>query len=340
MPATSALCPSVGIVDEYDQPSLNGTADITDCGTENLSNLRFGSVNMDMDTVGVDLTNRTQIGTPQSSRSITYNQCIPRLLDILGQYNIRATFFVVGLDTIGSDSRQTLKRISENGHELANHTMHHRKQFALLPQDRQCEEIVEAQKRIEDIARAPVVGFRAPGYTITGTTLKVLSDLGYEYDSSLNSSIVYNSIKWLYKTCMLRGESKSYISVQPLWHILAGSQPYYPDLDKPWQNSNRGERRLLEIPINIIPVINYPFVSSILLRFGYNLSRCAYSLIRRRYQFLNFELHDGEFLEPQDLDPIANEQRALGYSIMGHLLRVPYERRKDYFARLFFRVQE
>lgn len=50
-------------------------------------------------------------------------QFTPKLLDLLKQLNIRATFFVVGIKV--DEAPYLLMRMVQEGHEVANHTYHH-----------------------------------------------------------------------------------------------------------------------------------------------------------------------------------------------------------------------
>lgn len=47
----------------------------------------------------------------------------PQILDILKEYNVKATFFVIG--SMAEKSPELLKRIYEEGHTIANHTYSH-----------------------------------------------------------------------------------------------------------------------------------------------------------------------------------------------------------------------
>tara|TARA_B100000686_G_C16790738_1_gene978521 strand:- start:1039 stop:2034 length:996 start_codon:yes stop_codon:yes gene_type:complete len=292
-----------------------------------------GCVNMDVDTLASDLTNSRELVKCQETRKVSYTQVMPRILDLLVELDIRATFFIIGLDADLPESRAVMKRMVREGHELANHTMHHLKQFAHLPKQKQKSEIVECQKRLEDISGKKVVGFRAPGYTINETVLLNLSELEYKYDTSLNISLVYILIKHFFKTFLLRGEDKSYLSIQSISSLLATTQPYFPDCQRLWKHCPR--KRLLEIPINVIPVLEYPFVSHVLLSFGYPLSRALYSFIQSKYRFLNFELHDYEFAKEEDYEKIAEDSRNKGFYLSNHYSDIPYKKRRSYFVRLF-----
>lgn len=73
-------------------------------------------------------------GAPPAPIALTFDTEIPRggearqtvneILDVLRQQNVRATFFVVG--TWARANGDVLRRIADDGHEIANHSFDHR----------------------------------------------------------------------------------------------------------------------------------------------------------------------------------------------------------------------
>lgn len=90
----------------------------------------------------------------------------PRLLDMLDQRGVKATFFVVGHRLAGSDgyhtaNRAVLRDIVRRGHRVGNHTYHHVELDALRP-ERLAAEIDQTAALIEStLGRRPWL-FRAP----------------------------------------------------------------------------------------------------------------------------------------------------------------------------------
>lgn len=107
------------------------------------------------------------------------------LLDLLAERNLRGTFFVLGWI---ADARPALvKRIAAAGHEVASHGYSHQ----LIYRQTQAEfreETTRSKQLLEDLIGAPVIGYRAASFSITGQSLwalDVLIDLGFQYDSSV-----------------------------------------------------------------------------------------------------------------------------------------------------------
>jgi len=96
-------------------------------------------------------------------------QNTPRLLDILKERNIKATFFVVG--QLAKEYPGIIRRILAEGHEIGNHTMTHPFNIARLSEDRLMHEVGDTHKALVDIAGYHTRLFRPPGGA-TNATLK------------------------------------------------------------------------------------------------------------------------------------------------------------------------
>lgn len=108
-----------------------------------------------------------------------------RLLAILGDSEVKATFFVLGW--VAERFPALVKRIHRDGHELASHSYDHGLVYDKTPSAFR-DDLRRAKAAIEDAAGVAVVGYRAPSYSVVGRSLwalDVLIDEGYEYDSSI-----------------------------------------------------------------------------------------------------------------------------------------------------------
>jgi peptidoglycan/xylan/chitin deacetylase (PgdA/CDA1 family) len=95
-------------------------------------------------------------------------QNTPRLLNILKERNIKATFFVVG--QLAKEHPNIIRRILAEGHEIGNHTMTH-PTITRLSADKLQREIGGTHKALVDIAGYHTRLFRPPGGA-TNATLK------------------------------------------------------------------------------------------------------------------------------------------------------------------------
>jgi peptidoglycan/xylan/chitin deacetylase (PgdA/CDA1 family) len=88
----------------------------------------------------------------------------PRLLDILKQRNIKATFFMIGQNAERNPA--IVKRILEDGHEIGNHSWTH-PQLSKLSDERVTQEINQTQDAIKKACGYTPVLLRPPYGAIT-----------------------------------------------------------------------------------------------------------------------------------------------------------------------------
>ena len=109
-----------------------------------------------------------------------------RILDLLRRHRLRSTFFVLG--AVVREHPDLVRRMVDEGHELACHGMNHRPLWQATPETFR-DELREFRQVVTDALGAfPVIGFRAPTFSIDRTnpwTLDVLRAEGYRYDSSI-----------------------------------------------------------------------------------------------------------------------------------------------------------
>ncbi|MHC4738612.1 MAG: DUF3473 domain-containing protein [Planctomycetota bacterium] len=106
-------------------------------------------------------------------------------LDTLSMHNVKATFFILG--EVAQKFPALIKKIAQQGHEIASHGFHH-KQIFKLTEEQFRNDIADSKKLLEDITSAPVLGHRAAAFSIMPETkwaLEVLAEEGFKYDSSV-----------------------------------------------------------------------------------------------------------------------------------------------------------
>jgi peptidoglycan/xylan/chitin deacetylase (PgdA/CDA1 family) len=106
---------------------------------------------------------------------------VPRILELLRSHGIEATFFVPG-HTVESFPDETAQIIGA-GHELAHHS------YAHIDPSRQTrdDELADMERAWAALERAGVtpLGFRSPSADLSDSTLELVEELGFLYDSSL-----------------------------------------------------------------------------------------------------------------------------------------------------------
>ncbi|MCC6965259.1 MAG: DUF3473 domain-containing protein [Nitrospira sp.] len=108
-----------------------------------------------------------------------------KLLGLLAQRGVHATFFVLGW--VAERYPALVRSIASAGHEVASHGYAHE----LITAQTQIafrEDIRKAKGILESILQQPVLGYRAPSFSITKDTMwavQILVEEGYAYDSSI-----------------------------------------------------------------------------------------------------------------------------------------------------------
>ena len=111
----------------------------------------------------------------------------PRVLDILDQYDVRATFFAIGVCV--TRAPRLAAEVIARGHTIANHSMSHRHDGMLRGSAYWLREISEAERTIENATGVRTRWFRPPlGHRSIRQTLAI-RELGYR-------SIMWSCRSW------------------------------------------------------------------------------------------------------------------------------------------------
>jgi polysaccharide deacetylase family protein (PEP-CTERM system associated) len=193
---------------------------------------------------------------------------VDTLLALLARHDVSATFFVLGW--IADQHPGIVRRIADSGHEIASHGWWHYRVTALDPAEFRTD--VRTSKAIlEDISGQPVVGYRAPSFSIipgSEHAFDILLEEGYTYDSSLFP---------------FRRRGYGYPGAPPIPHVI-----------------RRPTGRLLEFPLTTCDWagLRIPAAGG-----GY-FRQFPYSLIRRAFRQRSLQQVPAVFyIHPWELDP-------------------------------------
>jgi len=191
-----------------------------------------------------------------------------RTLEVFAGAGVRATFFVLG--AAAERHPQLVREIVAAGHEVGTHGWSHTLIYNQEPGVFRAE-LERSIKLLQDLTGAPILGHRAPFFSITKRSLWALDflrELGIRYDSSIYP--VYNY--------------RYGIEDAPRWpHTLAGEGP-----------------PLQEFPITTWKVMgrNLPIAGGAYFRIY------PYALTRMGFRAVNAAGHPATFyLHPWELDP-------------------------------------
>lgn len=108
---------------------------------------------------------------------------VPRILKLLKQHEIPATFFVAG--AIAERYPDTVKRIAEDNHEIGNHSYSHTYPDRLPSKEAEQEEYMKTSEIIKKLTGEYPKGYRSPAWEFSDYTLDILLDMGFKYSSNM-----------------------------------------------------------------------------------------------------------------------------------------------------------
>ncbi|WP_084959793.1 polysaccharide deacetylase family protein [Thermoactinospora rubra] len=106
---------------------------------------------------------------------------VPRILDLLAEFGVRATFFVPGRSAEGWPD--VVERIAAAGHEIAHHSYAHEK-LVLMSRDEERRDFERGLRALERLGVHPV-GHRSPLSSPSVRTAALLAEHGFRYQSTL-----------------------------------------------------------------------------------------------------------------------------------------------------------
>lgn len=131
----------------------------------------------------VSQTNRKlpiySVATDEKKIAVTFdaawtNQDTDSLIEILKKHNATATFFIVG--DWAEKFPESVKAFYDAGHTIANHSDTH-KAFSKSSREEIREEIVNCNKKLEEITSTPITLIRAPSGDYTDHSIDVCKEL-------------------------------------------------------------------------------------------------------------------------------------------------------------------
>jgi polysaccharide deacetylase family protein (PEP-CTERM system associated) len=110
---------------------------------------------------------------------------VDRILDLLAEHGVKATFFTLGW--VAERYPALVRRIVDGGHELASHGYEH---YRATDQGygQFLADIRLAKAVLEDVAGHPVLGYRAPSFSVgpaNDWAFDCIASAGYRYSSSV-----------------------------------------------------------------------------------------------------------------------------------------------------------
>ena len=183
--------------------------------------------------------------------------CIPRVLEFLKERNLDITFFIVGQDAALEKNHESLRQISNAGHEIANHSFKHEPWLHLYSKDELVEEFQKTEDALQEATGQLPKGFRGPGYSLSPTVLEVLTERNYEYDCSTLPTYIAPIARayYFFKSPEMSEEEK-----EKRKKLFGKFSDGFQSL-KPYK-WKVGEKELTEIPVTTLPIFKTPIHAS------------------------------------------------------------------------------
>jgi len=197
-----------------------------------------------------------------------------RALDFFARAGVCATWFVIAEDLETPRKREALAEIVKQGHEIASHSLTHRKLTA-LKRDEKRREIFESRELLMRELGVDARGFRAPGFAMDRETFELIDEAGYAYDSSLFPS----------------ADFARRLEVDRL-----SEAPHRPLAD----------RQLVELPLPAYRPLPFPFHPCYSLVMGEWYFRLGLRRFRRGGAPLTLLFHLTDFADPMPEDHLPN----------------------------------
>lgn len=107
---------------------------------------------------------------------------VPRILDLLHTYDLKATFFIPGF--VAERYQDTVRRIQGDKHEIGHHGYLH-EWPDLLEYEKEKEVIERGLDVLQNVVGKKPVGYRSPAWEFSPNTLKLLIEYGFLYSSNM-----------------------------------------------------------------------------------------------------------------------------------------------------------
>ena len=108
-------------------------------------------------------------------------QGVPRILNMLDEHDIKATFFIPGV--VAVDYPDVVREIGRRGHEVSFHGYYH-EESADTTREEEHATMCRCEQILKDLTGQQLMGHRGPGGVLHDYTLELLVEHGYIHSSN------------------------------------------------------------------------------------------------------------------------------------------------------------
>ncbi len=194
------------------------------------------------------------------------------ILELCNSLNIKSTCFILGC--VAEKYPQMIRKIYENGHEIASHGYSHKLIYEMNQKEFK-EDLHKSKVILENIIGNTIYGFRAPSWSVKN-----------------------NNLSWFYKILLEEGFIYS-SSVYPAYTYLYGikSAPQYP------YRYNIDNKYITEIPVPVTRILG----KDIGYTGGFYLRFFPYYFIKSRLKKINQDFFI--YLHPREITSIKDKMK-------------------------------
>lgn len=269
-----------------------------------MTNRRVASVSLDLDNQWSYMKTHGDSGWQEYPTYLDW--AVPRILEFLGERQLAITFFIVGQDAALPKNADAMRALGEAGHEIGNHSFNHEPWLHLYSEAELNDELAAAEEAIENATGQRTRGFRGPGFSLSESTLRVLSNRGYAYDATVFPNLLNPLARaYFFATSNLSDEEKE----------------QRKELFGTWRDALRpvtafnwriDETTLTELPVTTMPLFKTPIHLSYILyasRFSKTLAMAYFRFALFMCRLMNVSpsllLHPLDFIGCDDVGELA-----------------------------------
>lgn len=253
------------------------------------------SIDLDPLELYLGLHGRTEPLSRQAIDAIPATAAV-RFGELCATLGVSGTAFVIARDVERGNGIDQLRALHRDGHEIASHSYAHDYAMSRWTEGMIDADLSRAESVLESAIGVRPKGFRAPGYTLSPTLLRVLARRGYTYDSSLLPSPPYYAAKAAVMAGLaMRGRRSTSILGNPL-QLFRSRGPHVVD------------GRLVELPVSVLPALRVPWIGTLVTALPERINALA-TLPLRRDPLVVLELHGVDLVDGSDGIPKALLER-------------------------------
>ena len=249
---------------------------------------------------------------------------------VLERYGSKATLFMVGNDFLQPPNVDPIRAVAAQGHEIANHSMHHPQGFRYLTPSEMEAEIAGMEDACLSLTGRRPVGFRSPGWNIGDHAASILKRRGYLYDSSVHPTSLMPLFKFLHWWNTRSRSGGDRTAMGQLNYMFSPRQPYRSSMRS---LAARGADGVVELPVTVVPVVRLPFWATFLLASGLGAFKASLRALVATRSPVQFQFHLSDFVDFNDREFVDQVPRPGDGVYVPRALWTPLETKRELFTR-------